>query len=199
MNYSNNKLFYTSAIKLYGTSAKGVNWHSKQTQTIRFKTILDLLPKDISTCSVVDAGCGFGDLYNYMTKKKKTPSTYIGLDFIDEMCTIARENIGQEILLKDICKDKLPTSDYYVCSGAMNTLSKFDTHLFIQNCYSTCREGFVFNILYGDKNSETYNYMNLEQIQRIAQDLGVKEILLKDDYLENDITVGFFKTKKEDL
>ena len=134
-----------------------------------------------------------------MIKKKKTPSSYIGLDFLDEMCSIAEQNTGKEILLKDICKDKLPFADYYVCSGAMNTLSKFDTHLFIQNCYSTCSEGFIFNILYGDKNSETYNYMNLEQIQRIAQDLDVKEVLLKDDYLENDITVGFFKRRREDL
>ncbi len=199
LNYSNNKKFYTSAIKLYGTSAKGVNWHSKQTQTIRFKTILDLLPKNISTCSVVDAGCGFGDFYNYMLKKKKTPSAYIGLDYLDEMCLIAQENTGQEILLKDISKDKLPSADYFVCSGALNTLSKFDTHLFIQNCYSTCREGFIFNILHGDKKSETYNYMNLQEIKDIASSLHVEHLVLKDDYLEDDITVGFFKTKREDL
>jgi SAM-dependent methyltransferase len=199
LNYSNNKTFYTSAIKLYGTSAKGVNWHSKQTQNIRFKTILDFLPLDISTCSVADAGCGFGDFYNYMLKKKKTPSSYIGLDFLDEMCTIAEQNTAKEILLKDICKDKLPFADYYVCSGAMNTLSKFDTHLFIQNCYATCREGFVFNILHGDKESETYNYMNLQEIQDIASSLHVEHVVLKDGYLENDITVGFFKRKREDI
>jgi len=193
LNYFNNKKFYTSAIELYGTSAKGVNWHSKQTQNIRFKTILAMLPQDISTCSIADAGCGFGDFYGYMLKKKKIPANYIGLDFLDEMCNIATEKTGQEILLKDICKDELPQSDYYICSGALNTLNEFDTLLFIRNCYSTCRDGFIFNILYGDKKSDTYSYMNLEQIKKIAQDLGVKELALKDDYLENDITVGFFK------
>ena len=199
MNYSNNETFYTSAIKLYGTSAKGVNWHSKQTQTIRFKTILDLLPDNLSTCSLVDAGCGFGDFYSYMYKKNKTPHHYIGIDFLQEMCFIAQENTAQEIIHANIIKDSLPKADYFICSGALNTLEKFDTLLFIRNCYSTCRDGFIFNILYGDKESETYNYMNLEQIQEIAKDLGVKEIVLKDGYLENDITIGFFKTKREDL
>ena len=193
MNYSNNKAFYTSAIKLYGTSAKGVNWHSKQTQTIRFKTILDLLPLELSTCSIVDAGCGFGDFYTYLEKKKKTPKSYIGLDFLDEMCSIASKNTGQEILLCDISKDSLPNADYFVCSGALNTLNKFDATLFIRNCYSTCRDGFIFNILYGDKESETYNYMNLDEIKTLAKALHVEKLIYKDDYLENDITVGLFK------
>lgn len=193
MNYSNNKAFYTSAIKLYGTSAKGVNWHSKETQNIRFKTILNLLPSDLSTCSIADAGCGFGDFYNYICKKKKTPKKYTGIDFLDEMCSIAEDKTGQEIILANIAKDKLPSADYYVCSGALNTLSIFDTLLFIKNCYSSCKEGFVFNILYGDKESETYNYMNLEQIKEFAGSLDVERFVYETGYLEDDITVVFFK------
>lgn len=193
MNYSNNKRFYISAIELYGTSAKGVNWHSKETQNIRFKTILNLLPSDLSACSLADAGCGFGDFYNYMCKKKKPPKKYIGIDFLDEMCSIAEDKTGQEIILANIAKDKLPNADYFVCSGALNTLSKFDTQLFIQNCYSTCKYGFVFNILYGDKQSETYNYMNLEEIKELAKSLHVECFVYETDYLQDDITIGFFK------
>lgn len=158
--------------------------------------ILDLLPDDLSTCSIVDAGCGFGDFYNYLVKKQNLPQKYIGLDYLDEMCSIAEEKTAQEILHVDACKDTIPKADYFICSGALNTLSMFDTYLFIQNCYSTCSYGFIFNILYGDKKSDTYNYMNLKQIQKIAQDLGVKEVILKENYLENDITIGFFKEKK---
>lgn len=174
-------------------SAKGVNWHSKETQNIRFKIILDLLPSKLSTCSVVDAGCGFSAFYKYMLKKKNLPKKYIGIDFLDEMCSIAEDETGQEIILANISRDKLPSADYFVCSGALNTLSKFDTILFIKNCYSTCREGFVFNILYGNKESETYNYMNLEQLKELAKDLHVERFVYETDYLENDITVGFFK------
>ena len=195
----NSEKFYTSAIKQHGTTAKGVNWVSKHTQNIRFDAILDMLPSDINSFSIVDAGCGFGDLYAYMSKKKKTPKEYIGIDSLLDMYSIASEKTGCEIIIADITKDELPSADYYVCSGAMNVLNSFETHLFIQNCFSTCKDGFIFNILHGDKESETYNYLTTRQIKQIAVDLGVKTVIIKDNYLEDDITIGFFKERKETL
>jgi len=191
----NNEKFYTSAIQKYGTTAKGVNWHSKQTQYIRFDVILNMLPNDLSSFSIVDAGCGFGDLYTYMSKKKKTPKEYIGIDSLLDMYSIASEKTGCEIIIADICKDELPKADYYVCSGAMNVLESFETHLFIRNCFTSCKNGFIFNILHGEKESETYNYLTKKQIHSIAADLGVESILIKEGYLEDDITVGFFKKR----
>ena len=185
--------FYTSAIEMHGTSAKGVNWASKTNQELRFETILELLPKDMSLYSVVDAGCGFGDLYSFMTKRKRTPKQYTGIDSHIDMYSIASENTACEIIVADICRDKLPNADYYICSGALNVLTKFETHQFIQNCYNSSRYGFVFNALHGDKESETYNYLTTVEIDKIAKDLNIKDVLYKDGYLENDITVGFFR------
>ena len=64
-----NEKFYKSAIEMFGTTAKGVNWHSKEYQKIRFDMILALLPKKLNKFSLIDAGCGFGDLYIYLDKK----------------------------------------------------------------------------------------------------------------------------------
>ena len=185
--------FYTSAIEVHGTTAKGVNWHSKESQLIRFDVILELLPKKLDSLSVVDAGCGFGDLYLYMQKKKRTPKEYIGIDSLVDMYSIASEQTGCEILIADICKDSLPITDYYVCSGAMNVLQEFETHLFIKNCYASSKIAFIFNILHGDKQSQTYNYLTTSKIESIAKELGVKEVVLNEGYLEGDITVGFFR------
>jgi len=183
--------FYTSAIEMYGITAKGVNWSSKQTQEIRFDTLLGMLPKKID--SLVDAGCGFGDFYTYMLKKKRIPHKYIGIDSLTDMYSIASENTGQEILIADICKDELPHAEYYVCSGAMNVLNSFETHQFIRNCFLACGTGFIFNILHGEKESQTYNYFTTQQLKQIATELRVPHIKLKDNYLDGDITVGFFK------
>ena len=73
-----------------------------------------------------------------------------------------------------------------------NVLNTFETHLFIRNCFSASRKGFVFNILHGSKESDTYNYLSTLQIEKIAKSLNVQRIILKDNYMENDITVGFF-------
>ena len=35
-----NEKFYSSAIEKFGTTAKGVNWHSSESQKLRFKIIL---------------------------------------------------------------------------------------------------------------------------------------------------------------
>ena len=189
----NSEKFYTSAIEIHGTSAKGVNWASKENQLPRFDALLELLPKELSSYSVADAGCGFGDFYNYMIKKKKTPKKYIGIDSLLDMYSIASEKTGCEIINADICKDTLPNADYYLCSGALNVLTKFETHQFIQNCYRFSKYGFIFNALHGDKESETYNYLTTSEIDKIAKDLNVKEVIYKDGYLEDDITVGFFR------
>ncbi len=185
--------FYQSAIEMHGTSAKGVNWASKKNQTLRFENILKLLPEDIHLYSVVDAGCGFGDFYSFLSKKKKLPKEYIGIDSLPDMYSIASEKTGCEIIIADICKEKLPTKDYYVCSGALNVLTKFETHQFILNCYKSSKKGFIFNALHGDKDSETYNYLKSEDIELIAEELKVKKLIFKDAYLENDITIGFIR------
>ena len=185
--------FYTSAIDMHGTSPKGVNWASRENQIVRFDTILELLPQNISSFSIADAGCGFGDLYTYMNKKKKTPKKYIGIDSLLDMYSIASENTGCEIVNADICKDRLPNADYYLCSGALNVLTKFETHQFIQNCYESSKYGFIFNALHGDKESETYNYLTIREIEQIAKDLNVKEVIYKDEYLKDDITIGYFR------
>lgn len=189
----NSEKFYTSAIEAHGISAKGVNWASKENQLLRFDAILELLPKETSSYSVADAGCGFGDLYIYMHKKKRSPRKYIGIDSLLDMYSIASDNTGCEIINANICRDSLPNTDYYICSGALNVLTKFETHQFIQNCYNSSKNGFIFNALHGDRESETYNYLTTREIEEIAKDLNVKEVLYKNGYLEDDITVGFFR------
>jgi SAM-dependent methyltransferase len=185
--------FYTSAIKTHGITARGVNWASKENQLLRFNAILKLLPKDLSSYSIADAGCGFGDFYLYMGKKKKTPQKYIGIDSLTDMYSIASKNTGCEIFISDICKEPLINSDFYVCSGALNVLTKFETYQFIQNCYKSSKYGFIFNALHGNKESQTYNYLTTQEIKSIAKDLKIKKIVFESGYLEDDITVGFFK------
>lgn len=182
--------FYLSSLKKYGTNAKGVNWVSKETQQLRFDVILEMLPQKID--SLTDAGCGFGDFYIYMRNKSIECKKYVGIDSVHKMCSIATVNTQQEIIQADITRGTLPKSQYYICSGAMNILNSFETHLFIQNCFYASQKGFIFNILFGNKKSDIYNYTSSEKIQELAQSLNVKKTKIRTDYMKNDITVGFF-------
>ncbi|MBC8238444.1 MAG: class I SAM-dependent methyltransferase [Helicobacteraceae bacterium] len=182
--------FYLASLKKHGINARGVNWVSQETQELRFDIILDMLPKDIDT--LVDAGCGFGDFHRYLHNKNIQCKKYMGIDSLRTMCAIAHKNTKQEIILADITKDRLPFAEYYICSGAMNVLNGFETHLFIKNCLQSSQKAFIFNILHGSEQSETYNYFSIKKIEKIAQELNVNKIEMRDDYMQNDITVGFF-------
>jgi SAM-dependent methyltransferase len=184
-----NEIFYNAALQKHGLTCKALHWNSEQSQNLRFKVLLSLLSEDISSCTVVDIGCGFGDLYHFMKSK---PLQYIGIDVMDEMVHEAKKRTGCEILKLDGLYDELPLADYYFCSGAMNILQKFETHLFIQNCYKASKKGFIFNILEGEDESLVYNYFKENEIKTLAKQLGAK-YEIKKGYMHKDISVGLFK------
>lgn len=188
-----NKTFYEASIKKFGVTPEGLQWNSEFYQTLRFNIILDMLPDDLERFSLCDAGCGFGDFFLYMRENSKMSQKYIGIDSLEIMCKIAKKRTKSKIIQADICKEPLPHADFYICSGAMNILSAFETHLFMRNCFLACGSGFIFNILHGDDVSQTYNYISTCQIERIAKELGVREIRYAHEYMQSDITVGFFK------
>jgi hypothetical protein len=184
-----NESFYKASLQKHGVSCKALHWNSKESQEIRFKVLLSLLPEDISTCKVVDAGCGFADLYTFFEPK---PLKYIGIDLMSEMVEEAKKRSSQEILQLDICHDELPQADYYFCSGSMNILQKFETYLFIQNCYSASKKGFLFNILEGEDESLVYNYFQEHELRELGKKLGA-QVRIKTGYMQKDISVGFYR------
>lgn len=186
MSRIDNEEFYSAAIKKHGDSSKGVHWNTVYSQEKRFEVLLSCI--DDKGFSIVDAGCGFGDFYTYLQKKEIVFSGYIGLDLSPSMVEMAKEKTGCKILECDICRDVLPQADYYVCSGAMNILSRFDTYLFIRNCYEACTKGFVFNLLMGDDDSLVYNHFYPEELQGLFDELGAK-VVVKKGYLKHDFTV----------
>ena len=186
MSRIDNEKFYTAAIDKYAQDPKGVHWNSLHSQQTRFKVLLSYIDEEVF--SLVDAGCGFGDLYFYLKKQGKSFSSYMGLDLCSSMVNIAREKTGQEILECDACRDSLPRADYYICSGAMNILTRFDTYLFIRNCYEASDKGFVFNLLMGKDDSLVYNRFFPQELEELFNELGA-DVYIEKGYLPHDFTV----------
>lgn len=186
-----NHKFYTKAIKEHGVSAKGVRWHSKETQFLRFEVLSEFIKDDIKESVVVDAGCGFGDYYTYLCENLSVPYRYVGYDMLDEMITISKKRFFDvEFKRKDILKDELIEADYYVCSGAMNTLSSFDALVFIKRCFEHSKKGFAFNLL----KDKTYNSLKIDDVVEYCSRF-CDSVTVKDGYLDNDISF-FLKSDK---
>ena len=183
-----NSDFYIAAMKKYGISAKGLNWNSKKSQYIRFEALYSFLKKDIGKCTIVDAGCGFGDFYLFLKENKTLPKEYIGIDIVDEMVFEAKRRTNAKIYKKDLLTDSLITADYYVASGSLNILTRFETYLFIKRCFDSSKKGFLFNMLKGKDKSQSFNYFQPQEIKNYCRSFS-KEVIIKKNYMENDFTV----------
>ena len=181
----NNDKFYKSALKKYGATAKGLNWHDEYSQVRRFEVILEMIKDDIKGASIIDAGCGFGDFYEFVKDYKLS---YTGYDVVAENVKIAKERTNQKIVLKDILKDSLEEADFYIASGSMNILSRFETFLFIERCFEMSKKGFVFNLPYGKDESKSFNYFLPQEIKHFTKKFEC-EVTTKSGYLPNDFTV----------
>lgn len=182
----NNSKFYNDSIKKFGISPQGVHWNSKYSQYKRFEIMTACIKSDIEQSSLLDVGCGFGEYYHYLTLQKHTPKEYIGLDCEINMVNIAQERFPfLEFYVKNALCDTLINGDYYVCSGALNLLTKEEFFSFLHNVWSYSKKGFVFNFL----KDESFNHIKPKEVMAFCQTLKPKKTEKFDSYLNNDMTI----------
>ncbi len=185
MAQKDNHQFYKYSIKKYGISPKGVQWNSKYTQYKRFEILTSFIQKEIKDSSIVDAGCGFADYYEYLSKNDLIPKSYIGIDCEQSMINLASKRfINLDFYVKNILEDNLFQTDYYICSGAMNILEKEEIFVFIQKCFEASNVGFIFNFLKNDPLTK----VNFVDILNYSKTLS-NDIKIEENYLENDISI----------
>lgn len=189
MNRIDNEHFYQSGIVKYGFTPEGLRWNSRESQEIRFSQLLSLLPLDAH--SVVDAGCGFADLFGYI-RSQRTSIDYTGLDSLEVMVQEASRRVGERIYRCDILIDLLPHGEFYLCSGALNILTHNAAYRFIERCYNASSRGVIFNFLEGNKESKTFNYLQEADIKYLGERLGAR-VVFRRHYYENDCTAAFYK------
>ena len=189
MKIPTNNEFYSESIQEHGISAQGVRWNNKHSQYKRFEAITKRIKKDITTSTIVDVGCGFGEYFSYLQTNKKSPIKYIGIDCEQDMINICKKRFqSEDFYLKDVLTDELLYGDYLVCSGALNILEYNEIDIFISKCFEYSRKAFVFNSL---KNL-TFNNVKQYEIVDICKKYSQK-ISVFEGYLENDFTIVMVK------
>jgi len=181
----NNHSFYYNAYKEHGISAKGVKWSSQKRQFLRFKILIDLIKKELENSTVLDIGSGYGDLISYFQKSNIYPKSYTGIDCEEFIIELSKKRFpNSKFYKKNLLKDDLPKADYYVCSGALNILREDDFLDAIKKCYEESDKGFIFNTL-----TEAYIHeLTIFDVFLYCQNIA-NEVIIKDDYLENDYTI----------
>jgi len=93
-------------------------WSSKNAQEKRFEALLDI--GDLTDKEILDVGCGYCDLLDYIEKRDIKIKNYIGVDIVPEIVKKSRElHPNTNIEVRDIQKEPIEKDsfDYVYGSG----------------------------------------------------------------------------------
>lgn len=85
---------YTGRLNRLGEDVKALGWGSDLQQFLRFKNFCEAV--DLNDISLLDIGCGFGDLLDYLRKEKIKLKSYTGWDINDKFVNIANQKYASE-------------------------------------------------------------------------------------------------------
>lgn len=193
--------FYKDKITAFGASAEGVGWNGPAAQQIRFKQLCRLLPKN-QKFSLVDLGCGYGELYYYIKEHVTKNCSYIGLDISQAMLDKAKTYLpDHEVNLQlHHSQGELPVCDFLVSSGTFNIKgSSTDDHWrayvlsYIDNIASKTKFGFAVNFLTSfselEKKRRDHYYCDPGFIFNYLKTNIAKNVSLLHDYQLYDFTI----------
>jgi len=143
--------YYNQKLSAFGLTPQGVDWNGKKSQFLRFEQLSTLVDTS-GPFSILDYGCGYGAMYDFLNKKYGDQLTYFGYDLSEEMIEAAQKSHDNNPIFSSI----LPTKpvDYIVASGIFNVKMDIDKkawEAYIQQTLQTINKlalkGFSFNIL----------------------------------------------------
>ncbi len=144
--------YYEQKLKLHGATAAGVDWKNEASQGLRFTQFLTLLPQD-KKFSVLDYGCGYGALYDFLADHGYK-FTYKGYDLSAEMLKVAKKRLGTKRNFAVTGTLPKKTSEFTFSSGVFNVklgTSKRHWEKYILReilrLNSLSAKGFAFNML----------------------------------------------------
>ena len=145
--------YFTEKLELYGATARGVDYNGEQAQRTRFAELVKII-NPLGGLSVIDYGCGYGAMFEYMNSLG-WDFEYYGVDLIDRMVAAGREKFKSNRNAHFTTNEKeLPTADYLVAASIFNIKldSEYDDWRdlvcdTLPRMNALCSKGFAFNML----------------------------------------------------
>ncbi len=184
-------------LETHGPTPAAVQHISQASQYKRFEILSDI---DQSMTSVVDVGCGLGDMCDFLLNDGYT-GQYLGLDFLDEFIELANKTYAKYPNFKfqtfDLWHDSMPKKyDYMLLSGVFN--NKFaDNRKFmrqsIDKMFAASRKGIAFNAIstYVDYQADNLYYSDPLEVFDYCKKNLTRRVVLKHDYVLKKGSIPF--------
>ena len=186
----------------YGYHPHALYWSDSKIQTLRFDYLLKIGIQ--SGDSLLDVGCGFGDLAHYI-EAQGIAIQYTGIDLSPELIKEGQKRYPNITLIEGDLFDLAPqpkSFDYVFLSGTLNRDLNDDgkyAYKTLKKMYETCRIGLAFNLLnahheWTKSRWDLQSFYPKDLIEHIEQfQPKPKQITLYDEYLDNDFTLLVWK------
>ncbi|MEM9023038.1 MAG: class I SAM-dependent methyltransferase [Bacteroidota bacterium] len=144
--------YYTEKVNTHGASPRGVDWNSLESQQLRFDQLLKVVDSEVPS-SLLDFGCGFGSLWEYL-KEQERPVSYTGFDISQAMIDAALQQHPDSEAQWTTHLEPAMKFDYAVASGLFNVRQDTPDEEWVTYILDTLHQldrhtsrGFSFNIL----------------------------------------------------
>ncbi len=176
-------------------TVRALGYRHDDDQLARFAMLAGI--GDMNNRSVLDAGCGYGDLRGYLNDKYPRLK-YIGIEQSDAFLAIASERYAHlpetEFYLGDFFNAGLPPADYVLASGSLNYHSDEPDFIYntISRLFNTSRIAFGFNLLSQIEPGGILVAYDTDNIVQYCRTLS-PNVLLHNNYFEGDFTVWMYR------
>lgn len=191
---------YNDRLKKYGHSNDTLGW-TKGKHELRYYILLTQW--NLENKSVLDFGCGFGDMYNYI-KKLGLNLDYYGVDLNEKLILEGKRAYpGANLEVRDALENGLSRKYDYILSSGVHNYKIKDNWSFIEKTFELYNEysikGFALNFLSNRVDytlKDTYHSDPVKIIE-LAYKYSNK-IVLRNDYMPFEFTVFVDKQKEFD-
>jgi trans-aconitate methyltransferase len=192
---------YDKSFERFGPGPKALLWWDYRSMAIRFRELVSDI--EISGKSIMDAGCGLGDLLPYLYAKSPD-FRYLGVDKKREFLDIAKQRYEcHEFKIGDPFHKKIGMFDVVLSSGVMNGNAEnwlAKRKKMIANLFDQTGEVLAFNMAGGfnrPHDDSLIAYADPQEIFDYCKTLTPR-VELKTQYLRNDFTVVMYKKSFSD-
>lgn len=190
------RLFHQDRSEEFGTdSVQALGWVNNTSQLTRFAMLENI--GDMNNHSVLDLGCGHGDLREYLNRKYPR-MVYAGIELSEDFLDVATKKYGHlpqtTFYLGDCFASVLPGVDYVLTSGALNYDNGDEDFIYkmINKFFSASKIAFGFNLPSKvDVTGGILKAQNADDIVRYCQ-LLTNNVVLHDAYLDGDFTIWMY-------
>jgi len=194
---------YQKNFQKYGVSPKALSWASRGAAHQRYRAIWKEV--DFNNKSVLDVGCGFGEMANFLRKRYKNVE-YTGVDIVPEFVKQARNDHSYyKFITLDYFGNPLDEKfDVVIASGALNSNLGDDNMRFRQRAikvmFEHTKKVCIFNMLGGHPRPVTPSGSNVwyaDSLEILEYCMSLtRRVVLRANYHPKDFTVAMYCVRK---